>query len=233
MNIQDFIDDHLSKNGIKINELKDEIEKLSLKWYMPNYTWDINGTTVARYMPWKFEENKYKTALSPDRFHIIKQFSKLASKINGIAVECGVYKGGVSRYLLDNGFNVYCFDTFEGIANSSSEIDIHQDGEYNGGDVSEYLNGAKIIKGILPFSFNIDNNLISFAHIDLDVYQPTYETIKLIYENTNEKGIIIIDDYGMASCPGVKKAVDEFLCEYNIDGIYLPTTQMVIIKGAF
>ena len=228
MIIQEKIDIHLNNNGKQINELKNAINNLSLKWDMPEYSWDINGTTVSRYMPWKFNEHKYNTALSPDRFHIIQQFAKIAPINYGIAVECGVYKGGVSRLLKDYGYEVYCFDTFEGIKGASSN-DIHQNGEYNGGDVSEYLDGCKIIKGELPISFFVDRN-ISFAHIDLDVYLPTIETLKLVYMNMCKNGIIIIDDYGMASCPGVKKAVDDFMEHNIVKSVYLPTTQMVIFK---
>lgn len=227
MIIQEIIDNHLKNNGKKINQLKDEIEKLSLKWNLKNYSWEINGTTVSRYMPWKFNNYKYKTALSSDRFHIIQEFSKIAPIENGVAVECGVYTGGVSRYLLDFGYDVYSFDTFEGIK-GSSEFDLHKDGEYNGGTIFDYIKGAKIVKGELPNSFDVGDNKIAFAHIDLDVYYPTLKTLELIWNRMCIDGIIIIDDYGMATCPGVKKAVDEFIYDSKIKNVYLPTTQMII-----
>jgi hypothetical protein len=40
-------------------------------------------------------------------------------------------------------------------------------------------------------------------------------------------GVIIVDDYGFVTTPGVKKAVDLFQAGHKI---YIPTGQMIIYK---
>lgn len=51
----------------------------------------------------------------------------------------------------------------------------------------------------------------SFVHIDVDLYQPTYDSIAFFYPRMNSGGILVCDDYGFTSCPCATKAVDEFL----------------------
>ena len=41
---------------------------------------------------------------------------------------------------------------------------------------------------------------------------------------------MVFDDYGWASCPGVKKAVDDFFSNKSEVPCYLPTGQAIVIK---
>jgi O-methyltransferase len=49
------------------------------------------------------------------------------------------------------------------------------------------------------------------VHIDVDIYEPTRDSMAFFYPRLNDGGIIICDDYGFKSYPGATKAVDEFL----------------------
>ncbi|HEX3704868.1 MAG TPA: TylF/MycF/NovP-related O-methyltransferase, partial [Vicinamibacterales bacterium] len=48
-------------------------------------------------------------------------------------------------------------------------------------------------------------------HIDVDLYEPTRDSIAFLYERMNPGGIVVCDDYGFMTCPGATKAIDEFL----------------------
>lgn len=194
----------------------------------PNYGVIFEGLTVNRWMPWARWAEGYNTALSPDRFHMIMQLEDYAPV--GPAVEMGVFTGGVTRFLLDVGREVFAFDTFEGIVGASDKDDYHVDGEYNGGDVMDYIKGAYVIKGVIPASFDAPLAMpenIALAHIDLDVKAPTTAALEFVYERLHPQGVIIVDDYGFASTPGVKEAVDEFAKGRKL---YIPTGQMLIWK---
>ena len=185
----------------------------------------FEGLTIPRWHPWN-RIGEYKTALSKDRLYMIKQFAEVAPA-GGKFIECGVFSGGVTRMLLDMGKPVIAFDTFHGIKNSTPDVDLHEDGQYDGGDVSKYIFGAEIVKGIIPETFSGRDDKISFAHIDLDVYLPTKFSLEYVFPRLLDGGAIILDDYGSWTTPGVRKAVDEF---HEGKKIYLPTGQMVIIK---
>lgn len=228
MNVQEYIDRDKNNRELEKNKILGLIEVNRLK--PPEFVEDrdkygvlFEGFTISRFMPW-IGIKKYKTALSPDRLFMIDQLSKIAPP--GVCFELGVFTGGVTRMLLDSGRKVVAFDTFEGIK-GSGEFDLHSDGDYNGGDVFEYIHGAEIVKGCVPGTLHGRNDRVAFAHIDMDIYHPTKSALEIVYEMLIDGGIIVLDDYGFWTTPGVKKAVDEFK---KGSKLYLPTGQMVVFK---
>lgn len=230
MNIQQYLDSYKKEN----ESIKLEIIKAIQSYATPvhesvperdKYGVIFEGFAVARYMPWLPAANYYNTALSPDRLYMIKQFLEMAPE--GKCVECGVYTGGVTRMMLDAYRDVIAFDTFEGIK-GAGEFDLHQDGDYDAGDVTKYIQGAEIVRGEIPYTFNgRDDTDIAFVHLDMDIYEPTRAALAYFYPRMREGGIIVLDDYGFWTTPGIKKAVDEF---HFAKKIYLPTGQMVIFR---
>lgn len=55
---------------------------------------------------------------------------------------------------------------------------------------------------------------IAILRLDMDVYDPTYHTLEMLYDNIVEGGIIIIDDWNLK---GVQVAVEEFMKSRNKD----------------
>lgn len=67
-------------------------------------------------------------------------------------------------------------------------------------------------KGWIPEVFEgINVGQLSFAMIDVDLYEPTLASLKFVYPNLVPGGAIFFDDYGYRNFPGAKIAVDEFL----------------------
>ena len=233
MTIQEKIDRRVKE----VTRAKSLIE-LSIELYpaeTPGYGCIFEGFILARYKPWDIRpsyKERYRTALSNDRMYMIDQYSRNMHKQfpDAPMAEFGVYKGGVTRMLLDKGNKVFAFDTFHGIKQANARHDEHVDGEYAVDDIQgtkEYIQGAVIIEGEIPFTFYGMSANYSFCHIDLDVYRPTHRALWYAYMNLLPGGIIICDDYGMETCKGVKQAIDEIM-EGN--KVYLPTGQMVIQK---
>lgn len=227
MNIQDRIDENSGERSIAKKQIMSLIDRNRLRiGDSSEYGVIFEGMTIPRYVPWE-RGHSYHTALSDDRFHMIDQLERSAP--DGAAVEMGVFTGGVTRMFLDAGRPTFAFDTFEGIAGADPKVDMHKDGEYHGGDVLDYIAGAKIVKGEIPDSLaTITMPMISIAHIDLDVKAPTAAALDWVYSRLHMDGVIIMDDYGSSTCPGVREAVDEFQ-----DGrkLYIPTGQMIIWRA--
>ena len=101
--------------------------------------------------------------------------------------------------------------------------------------------GSKIISRNLPACSSIragfrelgdiSERRFSFVHVDVDLFQPTLDSIRFFYERTNTGGIILCDDYGFATCPGATRAVDEFLADKPEKMISLSGGSGFLIKG--
>ncbi|MBO6467088.1 MAG: class I SAM-dependent methyltransferase, partial [Pelagibacteraceae bacterium] len=175
-----------------------------------------------------------------------------AKDLKGDFLECGVLKG-FSSYLLrsledqlfkDTINNYFLIDSFEGLSDfldedKSLNPDIIQnkkgDLKANIEDVKVLFNQFKnvnIIKGWIPKVFESldEKNKYKFVHIDVDLYQPTFDSLNYIYDKIVEGGILITDDYRSPSFPGNQKAWEKYFNSKNIRSLSLPSGQAVVIK---
>jgi hypothetical protein len=180
---------------------------------------------------------------SIDRKYTVKQFLQLINNVEGDTVECGAYKGATS-YLICTAIQLYAqskkhhiFDSFEGLNKPDKEDgDYWKEGnlavgeEMCRGNLSQF-NFVKYYKGWIPERFSeVQALTFSFVHIDVDLYQPTLDSIAFFYERLNKGAIMICDDYGFVTCPGAKKAMDDFFIDKVEPVIMLTTGQAFIIK---
>ena len=69
-----------------------------------------------------------------------------------------------------------------------------------------------------------------FVHLDVDLYQPTLDSLTFFYEKMIQGGIILCDDYGFTTCPGAKKAMDSFFSDTHEEVVSLPTGQGFVVR---
>lgn len=89
-----------------------------------------------------------------------------------------------------------------------------------------------MVKGLFPYSIWNDNTyptLYCFVHVDVDLYQSAIDCCKYFYRLLVPGGVMIFDDYGFGTCPGVRLAVDEFF-KGRHGHFYIPTGQYVVVK---
>ncbi len=196
--------------------------------------------------------NNMLTAIRINKgFYLCKYFI-FAKDLKGDFLECGVLKG-FSSYLLrsledqlfkDTINNYFLIDSFEGLSDfldedKSLNPDIIQnkkgDLKANIEDVKVLFNQFKnvnIIKGWIPKVFESldEKNKYKFVHIDVDLYQPTFDSLNYIYDKIVEGGILITDDYRSPSFPGNQKAWEKYFNSKNIRSLSLPSGQAVVIK---
>lgn len=165
-----------------------------------------------------------------------------ALHLSGELWECGVYKGGTAlliRMLRDKyGCDslVRLFDSFSGMPDTDKQFDIHKSGDFSDTSLEAVENvvGNSRVQyhaGFIPNTFeDLDVDNISFAHVDLDLYDAILESCKFIYPRLKRGGVLIFDDYGFPSCPGAKSAVDSFFSDKAEFPMVLPTGQAIIHK---
>jgi O-methyltransferase len=149
-------------------------------------------------------------------------YNELIQTVNlkGNTAEIGVYKGHTSKFIhfICEEKKHYCYDTFKGVALSDPSIDKHPNGDFACSleEVKEKLGEENIFYkvGIFPNTFFETNEIFSFVHSDTDTYAGTKATLDCFSQIMFLNGKIFFDDYKWRACPGVEKAVKEFL-EHN------------------
>jgi len=156
----------------------------------------------------------------------------------GNSVEIGVAKG-LGTHIIGSAYTNtsihHVFDSFEGLSSfSDNDGKFGKEGQYKHSIESVKTNlrnsRCNIVyhKGVIPECFDPLIEGVTFAHIDVDLYEPTVKSIRYV-DNLVDKGVIIIDDYKHQCWPGVEKAVQEHFGENN-PVIHLPTNQGVWYK---
>jgi O-methyltransferase len=164
------------------------------------------------------------------------------NKTPGDLIEIGVYKGASIKVihsaaeLSDFGMrSIHGFDTFEGIPVNIG----HGDEKFNG-----YLsdNSFKEVRKSLPLEINLHPGIfpqsainvaiekIAFMHLDVDTYATTLDSLTFFWNKIVASGVILIHDYNSQGCPGVKKAVDEFMSTKNSFFMEISECQAIIVK---
>lgn len=154
--------------------------------------------------------------LLQDEAYQVLSCARATSKIPGDIAEVGVYRGGSARLMCEarGSRTLYLFDTFEGLPSTDSLDSRFAGGQYASSfeAVRTYLAAfprVHIYKGLFPeTSGSIMKKRFSFVHLDVDLYQPTRDSLEFFYPRINSGGMFLIHDYLWAD--GVRKAVQEF-----------------------
>jgi len=71
----------------------------------------------------------------------------------------------------------------------------------------------------------------AFIYADVDIYQSTRSCLDFFYPRMVHGGVMIFDDYEWKGCPGVKKAISEFLAGKNEIPIITTRYQCILLKA--
>ena len=205
------------------------------------------------YKLWREDENFFVhfRRLSPDapysaeRKYVLREFVRYIADLAGDLAECGCYVGVSAWFMASEAPNreLFLFDSFEGLSEPQPN-DLPESATTRAwklGDmatseqlVRENLAGfdkVHIFKGWIPSRFHeISDRRFSLVHIDVDLYQPTLDSLAFFYPRLVPGGVIVMDDYGFLTCPGATKATDEYMADKQEYILHLPTGQGVIIR---
>jgi O-methyltransferase len=182
------------------------------------------------------------TLVDKVRCFILYQCAKNSAGIAGDIAEIGVFRGGTARLLAKTsapaGKTVHLFDTFAGMPSVDPSADLHQAGDFANTSldaVQAYLrdcSNVRLYQGIFPATAQpIEQRTFALVHIDVDIYPSVLSCCAFFYPRMERAGMMIFDDYGFLSCPGAKRAVDEFFAGKPEVPIYLPTGQCLVVRA--
>lgn len=216
-------------------------------WHVPD-----SELYVPFFSPW-FGQGEFKqyyafaaprSLVSIDRSYVLYTLLLQSLLMEGDVWECGVYKGGtaamMAAILKDKmpSRKLYLFDSFEGMPETDSSRDVHKKGDFadtSAESVAAFVGCSEqcvIRKGFIPSTFSgLESNIISFAHIDVDIYQSVLDAVSFVWPRLSRGGFIVFDDYGWPSCPGARAAVDEFFAGRGVVPLCLPSGQALVFKS--
>jgi O-methyltransferase len=176
---------------------------------------------------------KPDNAIKQLRYYVMHQLAESAVRIKPRAsvVECGCWKGHstliianlMQRHRMPSA-RLHVFDSFEGLSafgpkdkSAARKPEDAKRGKY-ATDMERLaalvapLGFVDLHKGWIPEVFdNADVGAISFANIDVNLYEPTLASLAFVYPRLALDSVVFFDDYGYKTCPGATAAIDEYL----------------------
>jgi hypothetical protein len=188
------------------------------------------------------------------RIHIGLWAAKVASRLDGDFVECGVNKGFLSSAIMDyldwNSLDrdFYLLDTFTGLdARFVSDRERRvgalrkntenlRTGFYTGAvdevsaNFSEWPR-AHIVQGAVPETLGrVASRQLAYLHLDMNCAPPEIAAISHFWEHLVSGAPVLLDDYAYLGYESQKLAMDEFAHAHGVTVCSLPTGQGLILK---
>jgi predicted O-methyltransferase YrrM len=171
--------------------------------------------------------SQQRTLLGYDRLYVLWQAVRNTAHLALPVVEIGTFRGGSARVLAGAlqalgaaPPELHVIDTFEGHLDRqvTSQDSARQRGKFadtSFEDVRRYLAdlpGTVIHQGDATRVVRAwPERRYSFVHLDVDLFEPTRDCLAYFAERLAIGGVVVVDDYGASSCPGVARAVSELL----------------------
>lgn len=177
-----------------------------------------------------------------DRRYAVSQLLRLVHGVDGDTAEVGVFEGAMSWLVLsanEGRREHHIFDSFEGLSKprpvdgdhwSPGALACAEDVVAH--NLAQFQGQFRTYKGWVPERFQeVESRRFAFVHIDVDLYEPTRDSLEFFYPRMNPGGIIVCDDYNFTSCPGATKAIDDSLAHRPEKMIGLSGGGGYLVKG--
>jgi len=173
-----------------------------------------------------------------DEAYMVRSAVIATAKIEGDIAEVGVFRGGTARVICEakGDRQLHLFDTFEGLPEPGQTDSAFQKGQYACSleSVREYLNGFSNVhfyKGFFPATgAAVKDRRFSFLHLDVDLYDSTFQALEFFYPRMPPGAIVVSHDY--VEFPGVRNAFDEFFEHRPEPVVELTGNQCLVTKIA-
>jgi hypothetical protein len=182
---------------------------------------------------------------SQDRKWVLREYVKLSNDLPGELAECGCYVGTSAFFMAQASTHgsLYLFDSFQGLSNPNSADrgatkdvlpwsagDLSTDEATLRRNLSRY-DFIEVLSGWIPERFNeVAEHRFRVVHIDVDLYEPTRDSLEFFFPRLVDGGVIVMDDYGFETCPGATRAAHELAASHGVGVLHLATGQGVILK---
>lgn len=220
-----------------------KLARRGLHSYKGHLNWTLSSEFHAVLEAWGTDPG-----IPDDRLYLLWELGRMLHRdgVGGATMECGT-RFGKSSFVFLHGFGRperahYVFDSFEGLGVPSEEdrenehVRAWEPGEMSADEsharrnLAEFPN-VSLHKGWIPDRFpDASDEAFCFVHLDVDLFQPTMDTLNFAWERLVDGGVVVCDDYGLATCPGAKRAFDEFFADGRASLLPVPSGQVLVWK---
>ena len=145
-------------------------------------------------------------------------------------IEFGSYKGGTAVFMstllaeLYPDAKFYALDSYGGMPETDSSIDMHGKGDFGDADADELRTAADemglqnlvIVKGFFDETFPSLSDRYGLCHIDCDIIDGVRYSQRAVWPHMVPGGYVIYDDANAPSCIGATQAMEEMIIERQI-----------------
>lgn len=178
------------------------------------------------------------------RLHTLVWAAKKALKLDGDFMECGVFRGFKSFFLLKYfeqqlaNRSYYLCDTYEGVDLEQNHLSPIAPQEHAKSKLYEFVKlrfsvfeNAQVIKGSVPGSLqDLSIEKIAFLHLDMNAYQAEIGALEFLWEKIVPSGVIVLDDFGFEGHQAQMEREQSWFADKGYAVLELPTGQGVVIK---
>jgi O-methyltransferase len=183
------------------------------------------------------------------RAYVVCWAADKAKMLDGDFVECGVYRGGYARTVVNYvnfktlNKKFYLLDTFAGLCDKYITAEERKLGMKGGTTQRGYEDcydsvvrtfsdwNVKIIKGAIPETLPlVDAKKICYLSIDMNCVTPEIAAAEFFWEKMVSGAVMVLDDYGWPGHQIQKQGFDEFARNRKVRVLALPTGQGLVFK---
>lgn len=220
--------------------------------YAANVAWWLDRSWVEPYRKFlardQHSNHDDETRILDRRFQLMR-FAESVKDVPGSTAECGVYRGIGSAIICQTLREHYApadkhfgFDSFEGVSKPQERDrladqsiawvkgQLKTDMAITAAMLAEFPQ-CQLVQGWIPNTFPIaEAHRFRLVHIDVDLYEPTLDSLAFFYPRLSPGGVIVLDDHGFADCPGARRAAVEYFADKRDKVIDLATAQGFVMK---
>lgn len=220
--------------------------------YTPKAVWWVDQAWTVPYRPFLDRDavNGQSFTRILDRRFQLAELARAVRKLPGSTAECGVFRGVGSGIICQTLAGSYQpgelhlgFDSWDGVS-EPEEADRMPNGEHAWhrgklrtpmGETQDLLarfDFCQLHQGWIPDCLTpAENRRFRLLHVDVDLRQPTWDSLAFFYPRMVPGGVIVLDDHGFSDCPGARSAAIEFFADKPEPIIEVPTGQAFVFKA--
>lgn len=171
------------------------------------------------------------------RLHVLTWFARMATRVDGDFVECGVDHGGTATAILEltkiNDRTFWLLDTFNGLDRTPA-TDRFLDYKECFARVQRTFadrSNVRLIRGSVPSTLKqVTASQIAFLHLDMNAMVPEIAALEHFWPLMPNGAVVVMDDYGWPRHHEQKAGFDRFAAASRVNILQLPTGQGVMLK---
>ncbi|MGU3423060.1 TylF/MycF/NovP-related O-methyltransferase [Methylobacterium sp. D54C] len=196
----------------------------------PENAYDVDHVFHDLYDRAQAATGMHERAVRRQRHYMIPQLLRRVAWVEGDFAEVGCFRG-LSAYVTctvleelgrTEGFHI--FDSFAGLSEPAGQdhsplLPARAEGAPNPfacleDEVRANLYPIRFVHyhpGWVPERFpDVADKRFAYVHVDVDLYEPTRDTVEFFWPRLSPGGVMLFDDFGTLYYPGARRTINEF-----------------------